>query len=142
MRGDRQLIPNRRLGHRGISASIGEISAQIQRTGRVVADAARGTRDADTKINRLAAGHFSGRGGHVDPGNCRANEPFDLRPTIEAAQAVKQARLCRRCRRGEEPRGQDRPDCTGNSARSRSNVGDDSGCRWRNPGDQFDHAGG
>lgn len=39
-----------------LSASIGEISAQIHRTGTVVADAARGTRDADTKINRLAAG--------------------------------------------------------------------------------------
>ena len=39
-----------------LAASIGEISAQIQRTGAVVADAARGTRDADTKINRLATG--------------------------------------------------------------------------------------
>ncbi|SCM76792.1 putative histidine kinase [uncultured Pleomorphomonas sp.] len=39
-----------------LAASIGEISAQIQRTGAVVADAARGTRDADAKINHLAAG--------------------------------------------------------------------------------------
>lgn len=39
-----------------LAASIGEISAQIQRTSVVIADAARGTRDADTKINRLAAG--------------------------------------------------------------------------------------
>ncbi|WP_370675418.1 methyl-accepting chemotaxis protein [Pleomorphomonas sp. PLEO] len=39
-----------------LATSIGEISAQIQRTGTVVADAARGTRDADTKINRLATG--------------------------------------------------------------------------------------
>lgn len=39
-----------------LSTSIGEISAQIHRTGTVVADAARGTRDADTKINRLATG--------------------------------------------------------------------------------------
>ncbi|MBS1165528.1 MAG: mcp4 6 [Proteobacteria bacterium] len=39
-----------------LAASIGEISAQIQRTGTIVADAARGTRDADVKINRLATG--------------------------------------------------------------------------------------
>ncbi|MBS1183201.1 MAG: putative histidine kinase [Proteobacteria bacterium] len=39
-----------------LAASIGEISAQVQRTGTIVADAARGTRDADAKINRLAAG--------------------------------------------------------------------------------------
>jgi len=39
-----------------LAASIGEISAQIQRTGAIVAEAARGTRDADTKINRLATG--------------------------------------------------------------------------------------
>jgi methyl-accepting chemotaxis protein len=39
-----------------LAASIGEISAQIQRTGAIVADAARGTRDADAKINRLAVG--------------------------------------------------------------------------------------
>ena len=39
-----------------LAASIGEISGQIQRTGVIVAEAARGTRDADAKINRLAAG--------------------------------------------------------------------------------------
>ncbi|MCM5559183.1 methyl-accepting chemotaxis protein [Pleomorphomonas sp. JP5] len=39
-----------------LAASISEISGQIQRTGVIVAEAARGTRDADTKINRLALG--------------------------------------------------------------------------------------
>lgn len=39
-----------------LAASIGEISSQIQRTGAIVAEAARGTRDADAKINRLADG--------------------------------------------------------------------------------------
>lgn len=39
-----------------LAASIGEISAQVQRTSVIVADAARDTRDADTKINRLATG--------------------------------------------------------------------------------------
>lgn len=39
-----------------LATSIGDISTQIKRTSAIVADAARGTRDADNKINRLAAG--------------------------------------------------------------------------------------
>ncbi len=39
-----------------LAHSIGEISNQIHRTGTIIAEAARSTRDADAKINRLAEG--------------------------------------------------------------------------------------
>lgn len=39
-----------------LAASVGKIGDQIQRTGTIVAEAARDTRDADMKINRLAEG--------------------------------------------------------------------------------------
>ena len=82
-----------------LAASIGEISAQIQRTGAVVADAARGTRDADVKINRLATGATKiGEVVTLIRAIAEQTNLLALNATIEAARAGEGRQgLCRRC---------------------------------------------